>query len=90
MLLAALENRKVDIMATSTPDPEQAVARGYRPAVLLTSVRSVKSGIIPDGRLSQKGSDAYQDVLLATGGLGKKVSFDAVFSNAYLPGPGGR
>ncbi len=60
------------------------------PQVLLTSVRSVRSGIVPDGRLNEKGSDAYQEVLLATGGLGKKVPFDAVFSNAYLPGPGGR
>ncbi len=160
VLLAALENRKVDIMATSTPDPEQAVARGYGmmfidnaagedpdlgeflqavlyvrpedakdrpefvrkmvravvranawivqqpperiaqiiqpffgkidPPVLLTSVRSVKSGVVPDGRLSEKGSDAYQEVLLATGGLEKRVPFGAVFSNAYLPGAGNR
>ncbi len=160
VLLAALENRKVDIMATSTPDPEQAVARGYgmmfinnaagedpelgeflqavlyvRPEdakdrpdlvrrmvravvrantwiarqppeqiaqaiqpffgkidapVLLASVRTMKSGVVPDGRLSEKGSAAYQEVLLATGGLTRKVPFEAVFTNSFLPGTGGR
>ncbi len=160
VLLAALENRKVDIMATSTPDPEQAVARGYGmmfidnaagedpelgeflqavlyvrpedardrpefvrrmvravvranawiaqqpseqiaqaiqpffgkidPQVLLTSVRSVKSGVVPNGRLSEKGSEAYQEVLLATGGLSRRVPFAAVFTNSFLPGASGR
>ncbi len=60
------------------------------PQVLLTSVRSVKSGVVPNGRLSEKGSEAYQEVLLATGGLSRRVPFAAVFTNSFLPGASGR
>ena len=37
-----------------------------------------------------EGLDVFQEVLLGTGGLSRKVPFEAVFSNSYLPGAGGR
>jgi NitT/TauT family transport system substrate-binding protein len=155
-LIAALENRKVDVFATSAPTPEQAIARGraqflinnamgedpdlrdflmevlyvrpdyvrdnpetvgkvvrallraeawiskepadtvakniaghfgtIAPDILLASVKSVREAIPPDGRLSERGSDAYQDVLLAAGALKGRVPFNAVFSSDYLRG----
>ena len=58
--------------------------------ILLASVRNVTRGVVPDGRLGERGSDAYQEVLLATGGLNRKVPSEVVFRVAYLPGAGGR
>ena len=45
----------------------------------------MREAIIPNGRMSAAGSDAYQKVLLQTGHLKETVAFDAVFTNRYLP-----
>jgi hypothetical protein len=46
---------------------------------------NVREAVIPNGRMSAAGSDAYQKVLLQTGHLKDTVAFDAVFTNRYLP-----
>jgi hypothetical protein len=45
----------------------------------------VREAVIPNGRMSAAGSDAYQKVLLQKGHLKETVAFDAVFTNRYLP-----
>ena len=47
--------------------------------------RNVREAVIPNGRMTAAGSDAYQRVLLQTGHLKEAVAFDAVFTNQYLP-----
>ena len=159
-IIAALENRKVDIFAFSPPVPEQAVVRGpglmfidnaagedadlgeflmmvlyvrpeyarehpgmvrgmaralvranawiaqqppdaiakavrpffptVSPELLSASVRTVKKAIVPDGRLTAKSSDTFQDIMLVSGALPRKVPFEAVLTNDYLPGGAAR
>lgn len=58
-------------------------------ACLSSSLRhrlgNVREAVIPNGRMSAAGSDAYQKVLLQKGHLKETVAFDAVFTNQYLP-----
>ena len=68
------------------------VARAIRPffasleeKVFLSALGNVREAVIPNGRMSAAGSDAYQKVLLQTGHLKEAVAFDAVFTNQYLP-----
>ena len=53
--------------------------------VFLSALGNVREAVIPNGRMSAAGSDAYQKVLLQTGHLKETVAFDAVFTNQYLP-----
>jgi NitT/TauT family transport system substrate-binding protein len=54
--------------------------------VFTSAVGNVREAIIPDGRMTAAGSDAYEKVLLMTGHLKSAVAFDSVFTNKYLPG----
>lgn len=72
--------------------PVDEVARAIRPffasleeKVFLSALGNVREAVIPNGRMSAAGSDAYQKVLLQTGHLKEAVAFDAVFTNQYLP-----
>ena len=51
----------------------------------LSALSNVREAVIPNGRMTAAGSDAYQKVLLQTGHLKEQVAFDAVFTNQYLP-----
>ncbi len=51
---------------------------------------NVKKAVRADGRLTEKGSDAFQEVLLVSGALKKKVPFNAVLTNDFLPEAGAR
>jgi ABC-type nitrate/sulfonate/bicarbonate transport system substrate-binding protein len=70
----------------------EEVAQAIRPffasldeKVFLSALGNVREAVIPNGRMSAAGSDAYQRVLLQTGHLKETVAFDAVFTNQYLP-----
>jgi NitT/TauT family transport system substrate-binding protein len=70
----------------------EEVAQAIRPffasldeKVFLSALGNVREAVIPNGRMSAAGSDAYQKVLLQTGHLKETVAFDAVFTNQYLP-----
>jgi NitT/TauT family transport system substrate-binding protein len=70
----------------------EEVAQAIRPffasldeKVFLSALGNVREAVIPNGRMSAAGSDAYQKVLLRTGHLKEAVAFDAVFTNQYLP-----
>jgi len=69
------------------------VARVLRPffsrldePVFMSALANVREAVIPDGRMTAAGSDAYQTVLLDSGHLKERVPFDTVFTNEYLPG----
>jgi NitT/TauT family transport system substrate-binding protein len=73
-------------------NPADDVARTVRPfftsldeVVFASAVANVREAIIPDGRMTAAGSDAYEKVLMMTGALKQLVPFDAVFTNKYLP-----
>jgi len=73
-------------------NPPEEVAKLIRPyfasldeKVYESALKNVREAIIPDGKMSEAGSEAYQKVLLLTGHLKQKVAFDAVFTNKYLP-----
>jgi ABC-type nitrate/sulfonate/bicarbonate transport system substrate-binding protein len=73
--------------------PLEEVAKTIRPffssldeKVFVSALGNVREAVIPDGRMTAAGSEAYQKVLLMTGHLKAPVAFDAVFSNQYLPG----
>jgi NitT/TauT family transport system substrate-binding protein len=70
----------------------EEVAQSIRPyfaaldeKVLLSALGNVREAVIPNGRMTAAGSDAYQKVLLQTGHLKEKVAFDAVFTNQFVP-----
>jgi sulfonate transport system substrate-binding protein len=70
----------------------EEVAQSIRPyfaaldeKVLLSALGNVREAVIPNGRMTAAGSDAYQKVLLQTGHLKERVAFDAFFTNQYLP-----
>jgi NitT/TauT family transport system substrate-binding protein len=74
-------------------NPVDEVAKAIRPffasldeKVFVSAVGNVREAVIPDGRMTAVGSDAYQKVLLMTGHLKSPVAFDSVFTNRYLPG----
>ena len=46
----------------------------------------MREAVIPDGRMTAAGSEAYQKVLLQTGHLKAPVAFDAVFTNQVSAG----
>jgi ABC-type nitrate/sulfonate/bicarbonate transport system substrate-binding protein len=73
--------------------PVEEVAKVARPffasldeKVYTSALANVREAVIPDGRMTAAGSDAYQKVLLQTGHLKERVAFDSVFTNQYLPG----
>jgi hypothetical protein len=75
----------------STPVDEVAkVARPFFASldekVFTSALANVREAVIPDGRMTAAGSEAYQKVLLQTGHLKERVAFDSVFTNQYLPG----
>lgn len=61
---------------------------GLERDVFISAVANVREAVVPDGRMTAQGSDAYQEVLLSTGHLTEHVDFDAVFTNDYLPKKG--
>jgi len=72
--------------------PIEEVGKTLRPfftsldeKVFSSAVANVREAVIPDGRMTAAGSDAYQQVLMMTGHLKTPVAFDAVFTNKYLP-----
>jgi hypothetical protein len=74
-------------------NPVDEVAKAIRPffasldeKVFVSAVGNVREAVIPGGRMTAVGSDAYQKVLLMTGHLKSPVAFDSVFTNRYLPG----
>jgi NitT/TauT family transport system substrate-binding protein len=74
-------------------NPVDEVAKAMRPffasldeAVYLSALANVREAVIPDGRMTAAGSDAYQKVLIQTAHLKAPVAFDAVLTNQYLPG----
>jgi NitT/TauT family transport system substrate-binding protein len=74
-------------------NPVDEVAKAIRPffssldeKVFTSALANVREAVIPDGKMTAAGSDAYQKVLMQTGHLKSAVAFDAVFSNKYLPG----
>jgi NitT/TauT family transport system substrate-binding protein len=82
---------KASIWIKSAPVEEVAkVARPFFASldekVYTSALANVREAIIPDGRMTAAGSDAYQKVLLQTGHLKGPVAFDSVFTNQYLPG----
>jgi NitT/TauT family transport system substrate-binding protein len=73
--------------------PVEEVAKAIRPffasldeKVFASAVGNVREAVIPDGRMTAAGSDAYEKVLLMTGHIKSPVAFDSVFTNKYLPG----
>ncbi|WP_170984741.1 ABC transporter substrate-binding protein [Roseomonas sp. AR75] len=60
--------------------------RSLDEAVFVSALTNVREAVVPDGRMSPTGSDAYQEVLIRTGHLRQKVPFDAVFNTSFLPG----
>jgi ABC-type nitrate/sulfonate/bicarbonate transport system substrate-binding protein len=87
-MIAAIVKGAAWIRAT----PVEDVARVIQPyfasldeQVYMSAVVNLREAVIPDGRMSAAGSDAYQKVLLRTGHLTAPVAFDAVFTNKHLP-----
>ncbi|MBI2369036.1 MAG: ABC transporter substrate-binding protein [Deltaproteobacteria bacterium] len=157
VIIAALEQKKIDLFVMSTPVPEEAIQRGigvmfinttagevpelaeflqqvlavtpeyarrqpdtvrkmvraltranqwivdtqpeqimkamkvYFPRVqdpiLLASIKNVRQGVIPDGRMTERGVMAVQEVMEKAGLLKRRIPWTEIVTNEYLPKP---
>ncbi len=94
---ADLVRRMVRVIVESSAwiraNPVEQVASTIRPffsrldeAVFFSALGNVREAVVPDGKMSPAGSDAYQEVLIRTGHLRQRVPFEAVFDTSFLPG----
>jgi NitT/TauT family transport system substrate-binding protein len=87
-MIAAIVKSQAYIRSAAVED----IATSIRPffaslddKVFVSAVGNVREAVIPNGRMTPGGSEAYQKVLLQTGHLKAPVAFDAVLTNQYLP-----